>query len=91
MRVDVLGTPPGELRQGYPLHLQSLAAGSGVFDQQGNLIGIVGGANSRIILPISDVIKTTAKTLPQESTNKVLVDEVYERSLASVVEIFSEQ
>src|SRR5262249_43813482 len=42
MRVDVLGTPPGELRLGYPLHVQDIAAGSGVFDQQGRLIGVVG-------------------------------------------------
>jgi len=91
MRMDVLGTPLGELQQGYPIHLQNLAAGSGVFDQQGNLVGIVGGANNRVMLPVSDVIKTSANISLQESANKVLIDEVYEGSLASVVEIFGEQ
>lgn len=86
LKVDILGTP-SSATPGYPLHVQNTAAGSGIFNQQGYLIGIVDSDNNKIMLPLDALTAYKKLSKAPSASGKLAMDEIYENALSNVVQI----
>ncbi len=91
LKVDILGTPTADtnnINAGYPIHIQGVAMGSGVFNLQGNLIGIVGEAENKTMTPLADILNAYKKSPNRKLTSgKLPMDEIYENALSNVVQV----
>lgn len=88
LKIDILGTPGASNTYGYPVHVRTAPKGSGIYNQQGNLIGILAGDDKKIMLPLTDDALTVYKKSSKNSLAKLPMDEIYEASLSSTVQVF---
>ncbi len=86
LKVDILGTAPF-ITSGYPIHIPNATTGSGIFNQQGNLIGIVDSDNNKIMMPL-DALAARKKLLKSISpATKLTMDDIYEMALNNTVQV----
>ncbi|MES2821983.1 MAG: trypsin-like peptidase domain-containing protein [Pseudomonadota bacterium] len=86
LKVDILGTAPSAT-SGYPIHVKKAATGSGVFNQQGHLIGIVDSDNNKIMLPLDPLTDYKKSSKAPTASGKLAMDEIYENALSNAVQV----
>ncbi len=88
LRVDVLGIPNG-VAPNYPLHLQDITAGSGVYDRSGQLVGVVikEGAGTYAMSPVDGIPADNKATIKVAESNKKSMDEIFESTLSNTVQV----
>jgi tetratricopeptide (TPR) repeat protein len=87
LNLSILGTPTDE-DINYPIHLKNTETGSAVFNQEGNLIGLLTDNIPRKMIPIADIL---AEYKTAEASNfakpKPPLDELYETALSNTVQV----
>lgn len=86
LKVDILGTAPS-ITSGYPIHIPNATTGSGIFNQQGNLIGIVDNDNNKIMMPLDALTAYKKSSKATTASGKLAMDEIYENALSNLVQV----
>jgi hypothetical protein len=106
LKIDILGTPSDIPGSGYPIHIPENIAGSGVYNQHGDLLGVSSwnSAQNNVMIPLNSVLAYLStkiqNTTSSESSSKFkniaaiatqpAMDEIYETALKNSVQILGE-
>jgi len=94
LKVDILGMPGAKTPNDYPVHISDSFAGAGVFDQRGNLIGIINSGSNSSMTPLAPFfadfeVRAGGPAKPANPLAKLPMDEVYEHAFGNLVQILN--
>lgn len=92
LSIDILGPPADTMTAGYRIHTKNLTAGAGVYNQHGNLIGLIAESPQQTMLPLLDGSRENnpSATTTTNAFSGLSQAEIYESALANTVEVFGE-